>query len=85
MNIDYDKIGNPVDRVTEEAAELILAISKCKRFGFFAVGPGETKDNYALMIDEVEDLQRKLVDMSDYLMHGGFKREEKIRERENQD
>ena len=85
MNPQYDLIGNPVNRVMEEAAELIQAIAKCKRFGFFAQGPNEAKDNYNLMMDEVEDLQRKLKDMSDYLiLGGGFTREEEIRQRENE-
>lgn len=84
MNPKYNHIGNPVDRVIEEAAEVIKAIRKCKRFGFSALPPGRIGSNYELMQDEIQDLQQALSNMEQYLNNGGFEREEKIRERENE-
>lgn len=54
------KISDSEDEITnivsEECAEVIQAISKCRRFGMSGVGPGSLKNNREHLEDELGDL-----------------------------
>jgi hypothetical protein len=52
---EFAHIGTPEDRVIEECAELIFAIQKAKRFGWFKPFNGQT--NHGRVVVELADAQ----------------------------
>lgn len=66
---DYEMIGTPEDKVIEEAAELIQAIMKARRFGYFNFNPlSVNKTTNILSIqNEMYDVEMKLREYKRYL------------------
>lgn len=58
MNPKYINTGLPEDRVIEECAEVIQAITKIKRFGMRKYHPDRPESNNRLdLLSEIEDLK----------------------------
>jgi len=56
---DYEHIGSEEDRLIEECAELIQAVTKGKRFGWKNFNPLHTNtNNYLDLIREFEDVKK---------------------------
>jgi len=53
----YQNVGDPFDRLQEECAEVIVAISKIKRFGLNNRHPLSGKHNSQALVDEMKDVQ----------------------------
>lgn len=63
MNLELEK-EFPIsaeDRVIEECAELIQALGKAKRFGWFSHHPDRETDNFEEVWIEVQDVRAALV------------------------
>ena len=59
IDLKYVNIGNPETRVMEECAEVIHAICKAERFGWFNYHPDTPDiDNIDLVENEMADLIR---------------------------
>ena len=69
MHPEHAHIGSEhlEDRVIEEASELILAIAKAKRFGWFGGIDYIGKFNYQAVLDEIEDCRRQFKLLEDAL------------------
>jgi hypothetical protein len=66
---DYEKIGTPEDKLIEECAELIKAIMKARRFGYFGSKPSDPKKttNIDLIRAEMNDVQQRLGEYKKHL------------------
>jgi hypothetical protein len=66
----YDEIGHPILRLKEECAELILALCKAERFGYYSYNPSDEdeKSNLEAIFDEMDDVKRQIVKVTDYLL-----------------
>ena len=53
---DYENIGDPKDRVIEEAGEVLKAIGKANRFGLFNYHPFTLMTNIDKIRYEIDDL-----------------------------
>lgn len=67
---DYENIGTPEDQVIEEYAELIQAIMKARRFGYFEYHPDDPHrtTNLDLIKKEMDDVVKKFNVYEKYLM-----------------
>lgn len=55
----YRKIGSPENRLVEELAEVIVAIQKAERFGFYNHHPDRPgSSNLVEIVMEMEDVAR---------------------------
>lgn len=55
----YAHIGNPTDRLIEECAELILAVQKARRFGWFGHHPDRPDTT------NLDDVKREMDDVTE--------------------
>ena len=62
---DYEKIGTPEDKVIEECAELIKAIMKARRFGYFNRPPNliESKFQFTRSDNNMDAIRREMDDV----------------------
>lgn len=68
MNPKYQRIGALDDKVIEECAEVIQAITKIKRFGLFNYHPDRPEsNNWIEVIAEINDLQDALFKYQEWL------------------
>lgn len=51
-----DKISEAMDILQEECAEVVQAVSKCRRFGLDNVKPGKERTNLECLEEEIGDL-----------------------------
>jgi NTP pyrophosphatase (non-canonical NTP hydrolase) len=56
MIIITSKINEAMDILQEECAEVIQAVSKCRRFGLDNVKPGKDRTNLQCLEEEIGDL-----------------------------
>ena len=57
----FEAFGEPEDKLVEECAELIKAISKGKRFGWKEFHPNRPNSNNAQeVLDEIDDVKRAI-------------------------
>ena len=57
----FEAFGEPEDKLIEECAELIKAISKGKRFGWKEFHPNRPNSNNAQeVLDEIDDVKRAI-------------------------
>jgi len=57
----FEAFGEPEDKLVEECAELIKAISKGKRFGWKEYHPDRPNSNNAQeVLDEIDDVERAI-------------------------
>ncbi len=56
----YTNIGRKDERVIEECAELIHAISKAKRFGIDDFHPKKGESNRTLILSEMDDVENAI-------------------------
>jgi phosphoribosyl-ATP pyrophosphohydrolase len=73
----YALIGTPEDKVIEECAELIQAVMKARRFGYFNCHPDDVHatTNLDLIKMEMDDVVQKFNEYEKYLMeisHGHY-------------
>ena len=68
MNEKYAHIGadDPANRVIEEASELILAIAKAKRFGWFSWWHPHPL-NYQAVLNEIQDCEKQFALLRVYI------------------
>ena len=72
MHEKYKHIGEVEDRVIEECAELIKAITKAKRFGITNTHPVTGVPNYIDIRNEIEDVKCCLIPLErllDYVVN----------------
>lgn len=55
----YKNIGDPIDRLVEELAELTMALMKVKRFGWFNVHP----DKKQFPLTNIEQVKLEMSDV----------------------
>ena len=68
MDKDYIGIGDEEDKAIEEMGELLQAIGKGKRFGWYASHPDRIEsDNIIEARSEIKDVQLALINLDDYL------------------
>ena len=68
MDARYVNIGLPEDKVIEECAEVIQAITKIKRFGLMNYHPERTESNNKMEVfAEMKDLRVALDRYEEYL------------------
>jgi len=68
---DYNHIGEPEDRLVEEVGELLQALGKAKRFGWFAYHPEhpdkcnmtDVKEEMDDVVEVMEKLEVKMRDL----------------------
>ena len=61
MDGKYKDVGEIEDRVIEELGEVIQAISKARRFGYFNWHPDRpVSNNLSEILDEIKDAERLL-------------------------
>lgn len=67
---NYELIGSPEDMVIEECAELIQAVMKARRFGYFNHHPDDPRGttNLDLIKSEMDDVVKKFNEYEKYLM-----------------
>ena len=64
----FKTIGSPEIRLIEECAELIMAISKAQRFGYFASHPDFIeKNNMDDILNEMNDVSECIKSMKEHL------------------
>ena len=68
MNEKYVNIGTPEDQLIEECAELIQAIMKARRFGYFNTHPDTGTTNLDLIKREMDDVVQRLTNYEKMLM-----------------
>ena len=71
MNEKYVNIGTPEDQLIEECAELIQAIMKARRFGYFNHPPQihiNRFNNLELIRQEMDDVIQRLTNYEKMLM-----------------
>lgn len=68
MDARYVNIGLPEDKVIEECAEVIQAITKIKRFGLMNYHPDRPEsNNKSEVLEEMKDLRAALDRYEEYL------------------
>ncbi len=63
MKSDYKNIGHPRDQLIEEMGEVLQAIGKAQRFGYFNKNPEVKKpvtNNFDDIIEELNDLEEAI-------------------------
>lgn len=67
---DNDTLEQRIDKIIEEAAEVIQIVLKMKRFGPFSYHPNdpEKKSNIQLLSSEVDDVVHALKRISDFIL-----------------
>ena len=68
MNEKYVNIGTPEDQLIEECAELIQAVMKARRFGYFNTHPETGTTNFDLIKREMDDVVQRLTNYEKMLM-----------------
>jgi len=68
MHKEFIHIGTVEDQAIEEAAELILAIQKAKRFGWYSRYKEEDLLNYQQVLNELNDCKVKFERLQQYLL-----------------
>lgn len=73
----FKNIGTMEDKIVEELSELIQAICKAKRFGYFEGNPfvRPFKSNYMRINEEMQDVSDRLAEYKEY-MYKLFKEKE---------
>jgi hypothetical protein len=65
---DYAHIGDIETRVIEECSEVIKALCKVQRFGWFVHHPTSDLRNVDKLQDEIEDLERVLAELKQKML-----------------
>lgn len=65
----YEKIGDPLTKLTEKCAEVIQMCCKYKRFDSLSYHPSDQNKtpNYKLLLNEIEDLEKRIDESKIYL------------------
>ena len=65
----HKHIGQPLDCLMEECAEVIQVICKVKRFGWRNTNPEGTKsyDNVAVLEDELRDVEQRIAEVREIM------------------
>jgi len=73
MDVKFDKTGSIETRTIEECSELIHVLCKAERFGWTNYHPEDEYQvpNYQLAINEINDLDRRLLELKIKLMEFG--------------
>jgi len=73
MDAKFDKTGSIETRTIEECSELIHVLCKAERFGWTNYHPEDEYQvpNYQLAINEINDLDRRLLELKIKLMEFG--------------
>lgn len=64
---EYEIIGDAVDIVQEECAELIHALAKVKRFGWSSWHPVTKETNLSRVHSEIEDVEKAIDRLLEYI------------------
>ncbi len=67
MNPKYADIGTPDVKLTEECAELIMAIAKANRFGWDSSHPKTGVTNIARVLSEMNDVESRIKEMREWI------------------
>ena len=81
MDEKYKHIGDPLDCLAEECAELIHVIMKIKRFGLFSVNPVTNEANILRLLNEMDDVEARIQEVLNDVIQAV--KEENENEREN--
>ena len=57
---EYMHVGDPVDCLVEECAELVQALMKVKRFGWFSAHPETNVFNVDRVLSEMNDVEARI-------------------------
>ena len=65
MDEAYKDIGDPFECLTEECAELILALCKMTRFGYYNYNPYDPhqKPNWKSILEEIGDVEYRIAEV----------------------
>jgi len=66
-NKEYKSIGDPMDCLAEECAEVIQAIMKIKRFGLGNHHPSRKQSNIEDLLEEIQDCEDRLTEVRNIL------------------
>jgi len=64
-NPKFEHIGTPIEKLTEECAELIKELCKVQRFGWLTCNPNDSEKipNYKKVLDEMKDVANQIVNV----------------------
>lgn len=66
----YPKMNEPEDKLVQKCSELIYAICKAKRFGWFNSHPDTLeKNNIYKIVEEIVEVQKAIDSFSDKISH----------------
>lgn len=66
---EYSHIGTPEAIAMEECSELIQALCKVDRFGWYSCHPETGKQNLSQVLDEINDVESALCSLKNYILN----------------
>jgi Na+/phosphate symporter len=69
MHPEFERFGDPIEKLTEELAELIVALMKVKRFGWRCANPliAFTHDNLQQVESEILDVRHAIENIEELI------------------